>query len=230
MDERANRAILTIDDGSGVTVEACCKAPPRPEGLPSGNLINLGTSTSATTTTAAGAQPANPNGKTQISPDGPDLSPIALGSIVRINGGIDTFRAANQVAMSRVHLVRDTAAELAFWRKREDFYAHVLSRPWVVDPEDEERCRRRADGREQRGEEARGREERRRRRREHEERRAERERRRREREVERERVRERERRRLERLQREIEDDARAEERARRVRALRQSGKYAALGV
>jgi hypothetical protein len=227
MDERANRTILTIDDGSGVTVEACCRAPPRPEGLPSGQPTNLGTTPAAV---AHPANPSNPHGNTQISPDGPDLTHIAIGSIVRINGGIDTFRAANQVAMSRVTLVRDTAAELAFWRKREDFYAHVLSKPWVVDPGDEERCRRRADGREQRGEEARGREERRRRRREHEARKAERERRRREREVERERVRERERRRLERLQREIEDDARAEERARRVRALRESGKYAALGV
>ena len=74
-----------------------------------------------------------------ISPDGPKLKGINVGSVVKIKGIISVYRE-RQIAMKIIHVIPDTAAEVVEWRARNAFYKDVLSKPWVVTEEEETRC------------------------------------------------------------------------------------------
>ncbi|OBT82203.1 hypothetical protein VE02_08671 [Pseudogymnoascus sp. 03VT05] len=148
MDEFYNRVCITIDDGSGATIEATCLAPPRPE---------------ATATVAAIAvSTSRPADDAMVSPDGPKLRGVDIGAVVKVKGGIREFRGVRQVAMKAISILGDTRAEVGAWREGVRFREEVLRVPWVVTGEEERRCREEAGGERWRVEE----EERRRRRRE----------------------------------------------------------------
>ncbi|KFZ14102.1 hypothetical protein V502_06255 [Pseudogymnoascus sp. VKM F-4520 (FW-2644)] len=148
MDEFYNRVCITIDDGSGATIEATCLAPPRPE---------------ATATVAAIAVPTERTADdAMVSPDGPKLRAVDVGKVVKVKGGIREFRGVRQVAMKAIAVLGDTRAEVGAWREGVRFREEVLRVPWVVTGEEERRCREEAEGEKWRVEE----EERRKRRRE----------------------------------------------------------------
>lgn len=148
MDEFYNRVCITIDDGSGATIEATCLAPPRPE---------------ATATVAAVAvSTVRPADDTMVSPDGPKLRGVDIGKVVKVKGGIREFRGVRQLAMKAISILGDTRAEVGAWREGVRFREDVLRVPWVVTREEEKRCREEAEGERWRVEE----EERRKRRRE----------------------------------------------------------------
>lgn len=79
-----------------------------------------------------------------ISPDGPKLKGIDVGSVVKIKGIISVYRE-RQIAMKIIHVLRDTAAEVAEWRSRNAFYEAVLAKPWVVTQEEETKCLKNAE-------------------------------------------------------------------------------------
>lgn len=148
MDEFCGRICITIDDGSGATIEAMCLAPPRPE---------------ATATVAAIAVPTERAADdAMVSPDGPKLRGVDIGKVVKVKGGIREFRGVRQVGMKAIAVLGDTRAEVAAWREGVRFREEVLRVPWVVTAEEERRCREEAEGEKWRVEE----EERRKRRRE----------------------------------------------------------------
>lgn len=74
-----------------------------------------------------------------ISPDGPKLKGIDVGSVVKIKGIISVYRE-RQIAMKIIHVIPDTAAEVVEWRARNAFYKDVLSKPWAVTEEEEKKC------------------------------------------------------------------------------------------
>ncbi|OBT67740.1 hypothetical protein VE03_03541 [Pseudogymnoascus sp. 23342-1-I1] len=132
MDEFYNRVCITIDDGSGATIEATCLAPPRPE---------------ATATVAAIAIPTErPADDAMVSPDGPKLRGVDIGAVVKVKGGIKEFRGVRQVAMKAIAVLGDTRAEVGAWREGVKFREEVLRAPWVVTGEEEKRCRDEAEG------------------------------------------------------------------------------------
>ncbi|KFY34908.1 hypothetical protein V494_06368, partial [Pseudogymnoascus sp. VKM F-4513 (FW-928)] len=88
MDEFYNRVCITIDDGSGATIEATCLAPPRPE--PSATVAAIAISTD------------RPADDAMVSPDGPKLRSIDIGKVVKVKGGIKEFRGVRQVAMKAI--------------------------------------------------------------------------------------------------------------------------------
>lgn len=87
-----------------------------------------------------------------ISPDGPKLKGIDVGSVVKIKGIISIYRE-RQIAMKIVHVIPDTAAEVVEWGARNAFYKDVLSKPWVVTEEEEKKCLEHAEREMWRGEE-----------------------------------------------------------------------------
>ncbi|OBT99369.1 hypothetical protein VE01_02731 [Pseudogymnoascus verrucosus] len=148
MDEFYSRVCITIDDGSGATIEATCLAPPRPE---------------ATATVAAiVVSTERPADDAMVSPDGPKLRGVDIGKVVKVKGGIREFRGVRQLAMKAISILGDTRAEVGAWREGVRFREEVLRVPWVVTAEEERRCREEAEGERWRVEE----EERRKRRRE----------------------------------------------------------------
>lgn len=74
-----------------------------------------------------------------ISPDGPKLKGIDVGSVVKIKGIISVYRE-RQITMKIIHVIPDTAAEVVEWRARNAFYKDVLSKPWVVTEEEKKKC------------------------------------------------------------------------------------------
>lgn len=132
MDEFYSRVCITIDDGSGATIEATCLAPPRPE---------------PTATVAAIAVPtARAADDAMVSPDGPKLRGVEIGRVVKVKGGIREFRGVRQVAMKAVAVLGDTRAEVGAWREGVRFRTEVLGEAWVVTGEEERKCREEAEG------------------------------------------------------------------------------------
>ncbi|KAI9790437.1 MAG: hypothetical protein M1816_005101 [Peltula sp. TS41687] len=100
-----------------------------------------------------------------LSKDVDDL----LGKVVKVKGCIGEFRGEKQVVLKRLSIIKDTNEEVACWRELCAFRKDVLSKPWVVDSEEEKRFVRDERRREER-EKRRRRERRRRREKEEEER------------------------------------------------------------
>ena len=132
MDEFYNRVCITIDDGSGATIEATCLAPPRPEATATVAAIAVSTERAAD--------------DAMVSPDGPKLRGVDVGKVVKVKGGIKEFRGVRQVAMKAIAVLGDTRAEVGAWREGVRFREEVLRVLWVVTPEEERRCREEAEG------------------------------------------------------------------------------------
>jgi hypothetical protein len=67
-----------------------------------------------------------------------------VGAVVKIKGGINTFRDQKQVEIIKVEVLKSTDQEVRCWNEVLEFRKDVLRVPWVVTPEQEEKCRRRA--------------------------------------------------------------------------------------
>lgn len=126
---------MTIDDSSGISVEATCTAPPEPDTKSLLELSKLNT------------KPAIPPGRSYISPDGPKLNfeRIDVGSVVKIHGGLDIFRDQMQIRLKEIRIVCDTNEEVKCWDEASKFRHDILSQPWVVSKEREEKYRKRAE-------------------------------------------------------------------------------------
>jgi hypothetical protein len=126
MDEFPGRVVVTVDDSSGSTIEATCAAPLKAEPTSLTTII-------PTANTSAPQE--------LISPDGPNLTNIDVGSVVKIKGGIGIFREQKQIRLKSIVTLADTNAEVKCWNDVVKFRREVLSSPWIVSQEEEERCR-----------------------------------------------------------------------------------------
>jgi hypothetical protein len=136
LDELYKKIIITIDDSSGSTIEAICMAPSKPnplatEAVDENSIIQTETSGS--------------NSHERISPDGPNLTGIDVGSVVEVKGGIGVFRECKQIRLKRIVVLGDTNAEVKCWNKVIKFKNDVLGSPWAVTPADIEKCRQEED-------------------------------------------------------------------------------------
>ena len=91
-----------------------------------------------------------------------------IGTVVKVKGGVGSFREAKQMLLERLckstcpsligdnemltlhrvstAIIRTTNEEAAAWAENTAFRKEILSEPWVVSEEDEERARRKAEG------------------------------------------------------------------------------------
>jgi hypothetical protein len=143
VDEFQGWMVYTLDDSSGINIQASCMAPPKP---PEIEKRNAGTADRVTSNTKQASDPALDQiviagPQELISPDGPNLTNIDVGSVVKVKGGIRIFREQKQIRLKVITILGDTNAEVKCWHDMIKFRTDVLSKPWVVTPEEEEKCR-----------------------------------------------------------------------------------------
>ncbi|MCJ1432912.1 hypothetical protein MMC27_002270 [Xylographa pallens] len=139
------RFTFCLDDSSGKIVEVTC---PRDR-----------TATGASTNSAHGAaipkspvQPPSSKART-LSGISIDLAGFDVGSVVKVKGGIGTFRGERQLELERITPVRTTTAEAAAWREALLFHSAVLSAPWSLTADEQRHLKAEADGTAQKAEE-----------------------------------------------------------------------------
>ena len=67
---------------------------------------------------------------------------LDVGTVVKIKGQITSFRDVKQIDVVKVEVLRGTAAEVKCWDEVLSFRRDIISKPWVVTAEQEEKCRR----------------------------------------------------------------------------------------
>ena len=142
-EENSGRMIYTLDDSSGINIEATCAAPPRPS-LDERGITAVPNVAAPTTKPVSGpalVEPGAAKRQKYISPDGPNLTDIDVGSVVKVKGGIGIFRGQKQIRLKVITIIGDTNAEIKCWNDMMEFRRDVLSKPWVVTAEEEEKCR-----------------------------------------------------------------------------------------
>jgi len=135
VDQFDNRMVLTLDDSSGLNIEATCTAPPRESILLPQIQEN---------TTKASERPTAQVLTQLISPDGPNLTNIDVGAVVKMKGGINIWRDQKQIRLKAITLIKDTNDEVKCWNDALAFKKDIISKPWVVSAEEEERCHKEA--------------------------------------------------------------------------------------
>ncbi|KAK4503246.1 hypothetical protein PRZ48_006674 [Zasmidium cellare] len=115
--------LLTIDDSSGANIEVKLQRRDRQPGddaeYPSNTLIdnvdvmvNLGEPTIYV-----------------------DRKPVSLGSVVRAQGELTSFRNQRQIDLKKLFRVKDTNEEAVHWSKAAEWKRTVLNKPWVLTQE-----------------------------------------------------------------------------------------------
>jgi len=133
VDEFYGRKVYTLDDSSGKCIECTCPAPLPPKST---------TLPPAVTVTKPNA-PQQPEGPTVTNPKVP-WDEVDVGAVVKIKGGIREFRDERQVEIIKVEVLRSTDQEVKCWNEVLAFRKDILSVPWVVTREQEEKYKRRA--------------------------------------------------------------------------------------
>lgn len=94
LDIFVNRWIMILDDSSGATVEITCGRPKSKEPtLPKDDLNGLA---------KASAIPDTPTEGTTATGRSIDLTGIDVGTVVKVKGGIGSFRGEKQVLFERI--------------------------------------------------------------------------------------------------------------------------------
>lgn len=112
--------LLTIDDSSGANIEVKIERRDRQPGddaeYPSNTLV-----ANVDVTVRLGESTLHLDNK-----------PLAVGSVVRAQGEIASYRNQRQVTLNRLFRVKDTNEEAVHWSKAADWKRSVLSKPWVL--------------------------------------------------------------------------------------------------
>lgn len=115
--------LLTIDDSSGANIEVKLeRRDRRPEDdaeYPSNTLVD-------------NVDVTNNLGDPTIYVD---KKPVSIGSVVRAQGELTSYRDQRQVSLKKLFHVKDTNEEAVHWSKAAEWKRTVLSKPWVLTKE-----------------------------------------------------------------------------------------------
>jgi hypothetical protein len=139
VDAFASKRIYTLDDSSGMCIECVCPAPRTAAEV----AIAAATSTVVVTKKSDKPKDAAPTGPSVTDPNVP-WDEMDVGVVVKIKGGINTFRDQKQVEIIKVEILKSTDQEVRCWNEVLEFRKEVLRVPWVLTKEQEDKCRRRA--------------------------------------------------------------------------------------
>ena len=131
IDAYPSRWIMVLDDSSGATLEITC-------GRPTHNDSDVGSIPLANSSQVAEGLTAT--GRTI------NLTSVDVGTVVKVKGGIGTFRGEKQLLLERITILHTTNEETAAWIENTVFCKDVLCEPWFVSKMDEERARKKAEG------------------------------------------------------------------------------------
>ncbi|KAF1817537.1 hypothetical protein P152DRAFT_504746 [Eremomyces bilateralis CBS 781.70] len=128
-DPAPNLLLLTIDDGSGATIEV--KIPNRIPATAIGEPNDL-----------ENVMVERPQmGVPRITVDSVELD---IGTVVKVKCTIDCFRRVRQLILKRMSIIGTTAEEVAAWDEMCLYRSQVLDQPWVVSSERQAKLERRA--------------------------------------------------------------------------------------
>ncbi|KAI9870178.1 MAG: hypothetical protein M1830_004557 [Pleopsidium flavum] len=139
MDDYEKRWIMVVDDSSGATLEVTC-AKPAPDAEATGTGIAHGKGKDVGRATSASGIAV-------------DLCNVDIGTVVKLKGGIGEFRGFKQMTLERISIINTTDEEAQCWSELTRFQVEVLSEPWYVPPETQQRLLEEADGTRRRKEE-----------------------------------------------------------------------------
>ena len=126
--------LFTLDDGSGTTIDVQCRKPEKMK--KNGTTHEVGART----------RHRDEQGIGEDNPRVEVISSLDIGSVVKVKGTIGTFREVRQISLERINVVLDTNAEVQFWGQRTQLLFDVLSKPWSLSKEKQDRLRREAEG------------------------------------------------------------------------------------
>jgi len=139
IDDIAGRTIFTIDDSSGVNIEATCSLPAKD------SLIGLSDDRKVT---AKECETQECKSNELAGPNEHIITNIDVGSVVKIRGKIGIFRGRKQINLTGpkgITLLAETNEEVKCWNDVMEFKRTVLVQPWVVTGDEEKRCREEQD-------------------------------------------------------------------------------------
>ncbi|KAK7220987.1 hypothetical protein V2G26_008990 [Clonostachys chloroleuca] len=142
IDDIPKRRIFTIDDSSGVCLEAVLRITSPPAGSTTIQAIKPDLST-AREMAQKKDQGADGAGNQPQGPKSP-YDGIDVGTILDIKGCLTTFRDEKQINVEKMQPVKSTMQEVSLWEKREKFRIDILSKPWTLSRECIKKCQRRA--------------------------------------------------------------------------------------
>ena len=162
--EITRRTILTIDDGSGATLDVIIlQAEPREK-----NPSETTTTTHSQPSTSQSQSKwtwstASKTEETDMSPEKPDttflnetihvsatdrsiinISNLKPGTTIKVKGTVNSFRSTIQMNLERYSIIHDTKTEMEFIDERLQFFVDVLSIPWILTEEEVDGLRMRA--------------------------------------------------------------------------------------
>ncbi|KAK4972514.1 hypothetical protein LTR28_012438 [Elasticomyces elasticus] len=112
--------ILTLDDGSGATIEV--------------KIVRLAAAVAQGSTRRSNTEVDNTTirstlGTFEVLIDG---APVDIGTVIKAKCTISTFRQVRQLELQRVSVVRDTNEEARAWAELAEFKERVLAKPWSL--------------------------------------------------------------------------------------------------
>ncbi|EPE27048.1 Nucleic acid-binding protein [Glarea lozoyensis ATCC 20868] len=140
VDEFAKKRVYTLDDSSGTCIECICPAPP----TAAEEAIAAATTNTVVITKKSNETKAVVNDGPSVTNPNIPWDDLDVGTVVKIKGGINTFRDQKQVEIIKVEVLKSTDQEVRCWNEVLEFRKDVLRVPWILTPEQEEKCRRRA--------------------------------------------------------------------------------------
>lgn len=157
--EITKRTILTLDDGSGATIDVCVlqsnpkerdktqtdstqasnisKAEPDAQSPFDASGLNTSTKSQAQ---VMQTEHVSATDRTVL-----DITCLRPGTTVRVKSTLSRFRSTMQLNLERFTLIRDTNAEMQFVDARLQFLVEVLAVPWVLLDEEIEQLRAEAE-------------------------------------------------------------------------------------
>lgn len=146
VDEFAGRRAFTIDDSSGVCMEAITAYTPPPKAQDPGEATK-DVGAHAQPTVLPHGQPSKHDGGKQSVETQHSLpyEEIDVGAVVDVKGRLTTFRDEMQIKIEKMVSLKSTAQEITLWEKRAKFRRDVLDPPWVLRDKEVRRCRKEAE-------------------------------------------------------------------------------------
>ncbi|CZS95611.1 uncharacterized protein RAG0_05215 [Rhynchosporium agropyri] len=157
VDEFRGKRVFTVDDSSGMCIECTAITPPPPPvpdktTLPAhlnqiASIMHVQITTKKPTVNET-KQDAKIEGKDKAKVVPSVASPIVpweevdVGTVVKVKGRVNNYWDTIQVEVIKIEVLRCTDQEVRCWNEVAAFKKEVLSGPWVVSEEEEERCRK----------------------------------------------------------------------------------------
>ncbi|OCT44302.1 OB-fold nucleic acid binding protein [Cladophialophora carrionii] len=132
--------LFTVDDGSGATVDVTF---PKPEKEKTPGAVSTSSKREVEPNPTSTGEDEEVGAEQHLQTT---LSLLRIGTVVQAKGTLTIFRQTRQLSLIRLNVLPSTTHEMALVSSRSQFYASILSRPWILSQEEQIRLRMVAQG------------------------------------------------------------------------------------